>query len=82
MSEDFALDFHSKYVSTNAITKTSQFGNIANSEQVHKLYDVTGRGVTIAVMDTGVDFSNPDIRETRLGRGGTLPEIGTVMLPG
>ena len=62
--EDFALDFHSKYVSTNAITKISQFGNIANSEQVHKLYNVTGKGVTIAVVDTGVDFSNPDIMES------------------
>ena len=62
--EDFALDFHSKYFSTNAITKTSQFGNIANSEQVHKLYNVTGKGVTVAVMDTGVDFSNPDIMES------------------
>ena len=62
--EDFALDFHSKYVSTNAITKTSQFSNIANSEMVHKLYNVTGKGVTIAVMDTGVDFSNPDIMES------------------
>ena len=62
--EDFALDFHSKYVSYNAITKTSQFGNIANSEHVHKLYDVTGKGVTVAVMDTGVDFSNPDIMES------------------
>ena len=62
--EDFMLDFHSKYVSTNAITKTSQFGNIANSEQVHDLYNVTGKGVTIAVMDTGVDFSNPDIMES------------------
>ena len=40
--EDFPLDFHSKYISTNAITKISQFGNIANSEQVHKLYDITG----------------------------------------
>jgi len=40
--EDFPLDFHSKYVSTNAISKISKFGNIANSEQVHKLYDVTG----------------------------------------
>ena len=28
--EDFVLDFHSKYISTNAITKTSQFGNIAD----------------------------------------------------
>lgn len=62
--EDLPLDFHSKYVSTNAITKISQFGNIANSEQVHKLYDVTGKGVTIAVVDTGVDFSNPDIMES------------------
>ena len=62
--EDFVLDFHSKYVSNNAITKISQFGNIANSEQVHKLYDVTGKGVTVAVMDTGVDFSNPDIMES------------------
>jgi len=62
--EDFVLDFHSRYVSTNAITKTSQFGNIANSEQVHDLYNVTGRGVTIAIMDTGVDFSNPDIMES------------------
>mgnify|MGYP002525109837 FL=1 len=62
--EDLPLDFHSKYVSTNAITKTSQFGNIANSEQVHKLYNVTGNGVTVAVVDTGVDFSNPDIMES------------------
>ena len=62
--EDFELDFHSKYVSTNAITKISQFGNIANSELVHKLYNVTGKGVTVAVMDTGVDFSNPDIMES------------------
>ncbi len=62
--EDFMLDFHSKYVSTNAITQVSQFGNIANSEKVHDLYNVTGKGVTIAVMDTGVDFSNPDIMES------------------
>ena len=62
--EDFPLDFHSRYVSTNAITKISQLGNIANSEQVHKLYNVTGDGVTIAIVDTGVDFSNPDMRES------------------
>jgi len=62
--KDFPLDFHSKYVSTNAITKTSEFANIANSKQVHQLYNVTGNGVTIAVIDTGVDFSNPDIMES------------------
>ncbi len=32
--------------------------------QVHQLYNVTGNGVTIAVIDTGVDFSNPDIMES------------------
>ncbi|KFM20633.1 Extracellular subtilisin-like protease protein [Marine Group I thaumarchaeote SCGC AAA799-D07] len=61
---DFPLDFYSKYMSTNAITKTSQVGNIANSEFVHNLYNVTGKGVTIAIMDTGVDFSNPDMTES------------------
>ncbi len=62
--EDFPLDFYSKYVSRNAITKESQVGNIANSEYVHSIYNVTGKGVTIAVMDTGVDFSNPDMIES------------------
>ena len=62
--QDFPLDFYSKYISTNAITKTSQVGNIANSEFVHNLYNVTGKGVTIAIMDTGVDFSNPDMAES------------------
>ena len=62
--EDFPLDFHSKYISTNAITKVSQLGNIANSENVHKLYNVTGKGVTVAVVDTGVDFSNSDVMES------------------
>nr|MCS5651203.1 S8 family serine peptidase [Candidatus Neomarinimicrobiota bacterium] len=62
--EDFPLDFYSKYVSRNAITDISHIGNIANSEHVHDLYNVTGRGVTIAIMDTGVDFSNPDITES------------------
>jgi len=61
---DFPLDFYSKYVSRNAISDIYQIGNIANSEQVHKLYNVTGKGVTIAIMDTGVDFSNPDIMES------------------
>ena len=27
-----------------------------------KLYNATGEGITIAIVDTGVDFSNPDIR--------------------
>ncbi len=62
--EDIPLDFHSKYLTTNAITKISKFSNIAESERVHDLYNITGKGVTVAVVDTGVDFSNPDITDS------------------
>ena len=60
--EDFQLDFHSKYISKNNISQISTIGNIANSQRVHELYNVTGRDVTIAIIDTGVDFSNPDMQ--------------------
>ncbi|MDC0211101.1 S8 family serine peptidase [Candidatus Nitrosopelagicus sp.] len=60
--EDFQLDFHSKYIKKNNVEKISTIGNIANSERVHDLYNVTGKDVTIAVIDTGVDFSNPDMQ--------------------
>ena len=43
--EDFQLDFHSKYISKNNLTKISTIGNIANSERVHNLYNVTGKDV-------------------------------------
>ena len=62
--EDFKLDFHSKYISKNNISKTSIIGNIANSERVHSLYNVTGKNVKIAIIDTGVDFSNPDMQHS------------------
>jgi len=60
--EDFPLDFHSKYISHDPHSKISEIGNLANSERVHELYNVTGKDVTIAVVDTGVDFSNPDMQ--------------------
>ena len=60
--EDFQLDFHSKYTEYDPHSKISEIGNLANSAQVHDLYNVTGKGVTIAVLDTGVDFSNKDMQ--------------------
>ena len=54
--EDFKLDFHSKYISKNPVSKISTLGNIANSQQAYKFYNVTGNDVTIAIIDTGVDF--------------------------
>ena len=62
--EDSQLDFHSKYVSKDNVSKLSTIGNIANSEHVHTLYNVTGNDVTIAIIDTGVDFSNPDMQHS------------------
>ena len=62
--EDFQLDFHSKYISKDNVSQTSTVGNIANSERVHSLYNVTGKDVKIAIIDTGVDFSNPDIQHS------------------
>jgi len=64
--EDFPLEFHSKYTEYNPISKHTQIGNIAQSVEVHDLYNKTGRGITVAIVDTGVDFSNPDIRESLL----------------
>ena len=64
--EDFPLEFHSKYTTHNAISKVTQMGNIAQSAKVHDLYNKTGSGITIAIVDTGVDFSNPDISESLL----------------
>ncbi|MDC0203667.1 S8 family serine peptidase [Candidatus Nitrosopelagicus sp.] len=62
--EDFQLDFHSKYISKNNAESVFTIGNIANSERVHELYNVTGKDVTIAIIDTGVDFSNPDMQHS------------------
>tara|TARA_Y100000996_G_scaffold409977_1_gene391526 strand:- start:16 stop:4257 length:4242 start_codon:yes stop_codon:yes gene_type:complete len=62
--EDFELDFFSKYTLQNNHSKITTIGNLANSIDVHNLYNVTGDGVTISIIDTGVDFSNPDMRHS------------------
>ena len=42
----------------------SRIGKILGSEDVYKKYNYTGRGITIGIVDTGTDFSNPDIRDS------------------
>ena len=51
--EDFELDYHTM--------DASKIGLITGSDAAHAKYETTGRGVTIGIVDTGVDFSNPDI---------------------
>ncbi len=38
-----------------------QIGVATGATDAHSSYNATGRGVTIMVVDTGVDFSNPDM---------------------
>ena len=62
--EDFELDFHSNYILTNKQTDVSHIENIVNSKKIHELYNATGKDIRIAIIDTGVDFSNPDVRHS------------------
>lgn len=59
--EDFLLDFHSQQNKQEKVTEASRIGKIVGSEDVHKIHNYTGKEIRIAVVDTGVDFSNPDI---------------------
>ena len=59
--EDFTIDFHAVKKS-NDIPEASQIGKILKSEEAFQKYNYTGKGVKIAVVDTGVDFSNPDMQ--------------------
>ncbi|MCH7757714.1 MAG: S8 family serine peptidase [Thaumarchaeota archaeon] len=58
--EDFPLDFHSG----KGVPDASRIGEITGSSLAETNYNVTGKGITIAIVDTGVDFSNPDIRDS------------------
>ena len=59
--EDFKLDFHSD---TFEIKDASRIGNITGSTLAETKYHVTGKGIKIAIVDTGVDFSNLDIQNS------------------
>ncbi|MGY5150508.1 MAG: S8 family serine peptidase [Candidatus Nitrosopumilus sp. bin_68KS] len=59
--EDSKLDFH---LSDDVILDSSRIGEITGSSAVKKKYDASGNGTIIAIVDTGVDFSNPDIQHS------------------
>ena len=59
--EDLQLDFHS---SENIISDVSRIGKITGSTIAKEQYNATGNNIVIAVVDTGVDFSNPDIQHS------------------
>ncbi|MGY5147048.1 MAG: S8 family serine peptidase [Candidatus Nitrosopumilus sp. bin_7KS] len=59
--EDFKLDFHSQ---NNKIQDASRIGEITGSSLAKTKYNSSGNGTVIAIVDTGVDFSNPDIQHS------------------
>ena len=59
--EDSKLDFHS---SEKLIPDVSRIGEITGSTIAKQQYNATGNDIVIAIVDTGVDFSNPDIQHS------------------
>ena len=59
--EDSKLDFH---LTPNVIQDASRIGEITGSSNAKKNYNASGNGTVIAIVDTGVDFSNPDIQHS------------------
>ncbi|MEX0862855.1 S8 family serine peptidase [Nitrosopumilus sp.] len=58
--EDFKLDFYND----DKIQDASRIGDITGSNLAKKQYNSTGNGTVIAIVDTGVDFSNPDVQHS------------------
>lgn len=56
--EDYPLDYHSETDFSDA----SRIGDITGAKLAKSEYGVNGTGISIAIIDTGVDFSNPDMR--------------------
>ncbi|WP_016939838.1 MULTISPECIES: S8 family serine peptidase [Nitrosopumilus] len=59
--EDSKLDFHS---SNDLIPDASRIGVITGSNNAKQNYGASGNGIVVAIVDTGVDFSNPDIQHS------------------
>ena len=59
--EDSKLDFHS---TNDQIQDVSRIGDITGSNSAKTKYNSSGNGTIIAIVDTGVDFSNPDIQHS------------------
>ena len=64
--EDFPLEFDSfPTLTTNeAIVEGTRIGKIIGSDEVFRKYAYTGKGIIIGIVDTGTDFSNPDIQDS------------------
>jgi hypothetical protein len=58
--KDFPLEFHLS--ETKTTSEMDQIRKFVGSDLVQAKYNYTGNGIKIAIVDTGVDFSNPDMQ--------------------
>jgi len=61
--QDVQLDFHENDIG-NYGDDVSRIGVITGADSVRMLYNSTGTDTKVAIVDTGVDFSNKDIRHS------------------
>ena len=59
---DFPLEFHD--ANSKIFSEMDQIRKSTGSELAYLKYNYTGKGIKIAIVDTGVDFSNPDIKDS------------------
>jgi subtilisin family serine protease len=60
--KDFPLEYHGS--EKTGYGELNQIRKAAGSELAYIKYNYTGAGIKIAIVDTGVDFSNPDIKDS------------------
>lgn len=60
--EDLPLEFDS-LKSDLPVTEVSRIDKILGSDKVVHKYGYTGNGINIGIVDTGTDFSNPDVKD-------------------
>jgi hypothetical protein len=59
--KDFPLEFHDTKTVFSEMDKIREF---SGSDLAQIKYNYTGNGIKIAIVDTGVDFSNPDLQDS------------------
>ncbi|MDE1764172.1 MAG: S8 family serine peptidase [Thaumarchaeota archaeon] len=62
--EDLPLEFYSVQPSLPMPSDVSRVDSILGSEKVMRQYNYDGDGIKIGIVDTGTDFSNPDVRNS------------------
>jgi hypothetical protein len=60
--KDFPLEYHQQ--ETARFSEMDQIREFTGAELAQIKYNYTGNGIKIAIVDTGVDFSNPDMQDS------------------